>query len=51
LIVAPEPIARAGAIDRLRADPAEASAMGERAYATLDAKQISWDNVVGSLLA
>jgi glycosyltransferase involved in cell wall biosynthesis len=51
LIVAPEAAALAGAIDRLRADPAEASAMGERAYATLDAKQISWDNVVGNLLA
>ena len=50
LIVAPEATALAAAIDRLRADPAEASAMGERAFATLEAKQISWDNVVGNLL-
>ncbi len=50
LIVAPEPIALAAAIDRLRSDPQAAAAMGERANETLIAKDISWDRVVTSLL-
>jgi glycosyltransferase involved in cell wall biosynthesis len=50
LIVAPEPIALAAAIDRLRSDPQAAVAMGERANETLLAKDISWDRVVTSLL-
>ncbi len=50
LIVAPEPAALAGAIDRLRADPEAAAAMGERAHETLQLKDISWDRVVTSLL-
>lgn len=50
LIVAPEPIALAAAIDRLRSDPQAAVAMGERARETLRAKDISWDRVVTSLL-
>ena len=50
LIVAPEPIALAAAIDRLRSDPQAAAAMGERANETLLAKDISWDRVVTSLL-
>jgi glycosyltransferase involved in cell wall biosynthesis len=50
LVVAPEPIALAAAIDRLRSDPQAAAAMGERANETLIAKDISWDRVVTSLL-
>lgn len=51
LIVEPEPAALAAAMDRLRADPGEAAAMGDRAYDTLETKEISWDRVVTSLLA
>jgi glycosyltransferase involved in cell wall biosynthesis len=50
LIAAPEAAALAAAIDRLRADPQAAQAMGERAHETLRAKDISWDRVVRSLL-
>jgi glycosyltransferase involved in cell wall biosynthesis len=50
LIVPPQGVALAAAMDRLREDPAEAAAMGERAYRTLDSKGISWDHVVSSLL-
>jgi glycosyltransferase involved in cell wall biosynthesis len=50
LIVEPEPAALASAIDRLRSDMGAAAEMGERAHATLQAKDISWDNVVTSLL-
>jgi glycosyltransferase involved in cell wall biosynthesis len=49
-ITAPEPAALAAAIDRLRADPLAAAAMGEQAHRTLDLKDISWDRVVSSLL-
>jgi glycosyltransferase involved in cell wall biosynthesis len=41
----------AGAMDRLRTNPTEAAAMGERAYETLKAKKIDWDHVVSRLLA
>jgi glycosyltransferase involved in cell wall biosynthesis len=50
LIAAPEPLALAAAIDRLRGDERAAAAMGERAYETLQSKGISWDRVVSSLL-
>jgi glycosyltransferase involved in cell wall biosynthesis len=50
LIVAPEPEALAGAIDRLRADPRAAAEMGERGFETLARKRIDWEHVVGSLL-
>ncbi len=50
-IVAPEPLALAAAIDRLRSDPQAAVAMGEHARETLRVKDINWDRVVTSLLA
>lgn len=50
LVVAPEAASLAQAIDRLRADPATAADMGERAHETLSLKDISWDTVVSSLL-
>jgi len=50
LIVKPEARALAGAMDRLRVNQQEAREMGERAHATLGAKRIDWDNVVGNLL-
>jgi glycosyltransferase involved in cell wall biosynthesis len=50
LIVSPQPAALAAAMDRLRADPAGAAAMGERAHQTLGLMDISWDRVVASLL-
>ncbi len=50
-IVAPEPIALAAAIDRLRSDPGAAAAMGEHGRDTLRVKDINWDRVVTSLLA
>ncbi len=50
-IVAPEPAALAGAIDRLRSDPGAAAAMGEHARDTLRVKDINWDRVVTSLLS
>lgn len=50
LVVEPEAAAVASAMDRLRADPEEAVAMGERAHQTLRLKEINWDHVVSSLL-
>jgi glycosyltransferase involved in cell wall biosynthesis len=50
LVATPEPTALAAAMDRLRADPDEAAAMGDRAYQALQLKDISWDRVVTSLL-
>jgi glycosyltransferase involved in cell wall biosynthesis len=50
LIVAPDPVSLAAAMDRLRADPQTAAKMGEAGYATLSVKDISWDSVVASLL-
>ncbi len=50
LVAAPEAASLAAAIDRLRADPAAAASMGERAHETLALKDISWDTVVSSLL-
>jgi glycosyltransferase involved in cell wall biosynthesis len=51
LICAAEPAALASGLDRLRGDPAEAAAIGERAYATLAGKGIAWDRVVTRLLS
>lgn len=50
LVVEPDAESLAVAIDRLREDPAAATAMGERAHAVLAEKRISWDHVVDSLL-
>jgi glycosyltransferase involved in cell wall biosynthesis len=50
LVVEPDPASVASAMDRLRADPEEAAAMGERAHQTLRLKEINWDHVVSSLL-
>jgi glycosyltransferase involved in cell wall biosynthesis len=50
LTVAPEAEALAAAIDRLRTDPDEAAAMGERGHQALQDLDISWDRVVESLL-
>lgn len=50
LVAAPDAISLAAAIDRLRADPAAAASMGERAHETLALEDISWDTVVSSLL-
>lgn len=50
LVAAPDAGSLAEAMDRLRANAAEAVAMGERAYETLAHKDINWDHVVASLL-
>lgn len=50
LIAAPDPISMSAAMDRLRADPQTAAAMGEAGHRTLELKDISWDRVVASLL-
>jgi glycosyltransferase involved in cell wall biosynthesis len=50
LVTEPDPASVAAAMDRLRADPEAAAAMGERAYQTLQQKDINWDHVVSSLL-
>lgn len=50
LVAEPDAASLAAAIDRLRADPAAAANMGERAHETLALKDISWDTVVSSLL-
>jgi glycosyltransferase involved in cell wall biosynthesis len=49
-VATPDAASLAAAIDRLRADPAAAASMGERAHETLALKDISWDTVVSSLL-
>ncbi len=51
LVVEPDPISIAAAIDRLHAAPDQAVAMGRRAKETLALKDISWDHVVEKLLA
>jgi glycosyltransferase involved in cell wall biosynthesis len=50
LIAAPDPSSLGAAIDRLRADPQAAAAMGDAGHRTLELKDISWDRVVASLL-
>lgn len=50
LVAEPDPSSLAVSMDRLRADPEAAAAMGERAYRTLQLKDINWDHVVASLL-
>jgi glycosyltransferase involved in cell wall biosynthesis len=50
LITAPDPSSLGAAMDRLRADPQAAAAMGEAGHRTLELKDISWDRVVASLL-
>jgi glycosyltransferase involved in cell wall biosynthesis len=50
LIVAPEPKALAEALDSLYDDRARARAMGERAQEKLKAMNLSWDNVVDTLI-
>lgn len=50
LVVAPDPVQLAGAIDSLRLDPEGAADMGRRAHDTLSAKGIGWDRVVDGLL-
>jgi glycosyltransferase involved in cell wall biosynthesis len=51
LVVAPDPRALAGAIDRLRADPASATAFGAKGHEQLERKGIGWDRVVEGLLS
>jgi len=51
LVVAPRPEDLAAAIDRLRADPAWATALGARGHETLAAKVPGWDHVVAELLS
>jgi glycosyltransferase involved in cell wall biosynthesis len=51
LVVAPDGPSIAGAIDRLRADPAWASALGARAYELLAERDISWDRVVERVIS
>jgi glycosyltransferase involved in cell wall biosynthesis len=51
LICEPTPVALAAAIDRLHSKPADTARMGQEASATLQRKQIDWDNVVATLLA
>jgi glycosyltransferase involved in cell wall biosynthesis len=50
LVVDPDPVSLAAALDTLRADPDAAAAMGERAYQVLQDRDINWDHVVSSLL-
>jgi glycosyltransferase involved in cell wall biosynthesis len=50
LVVEPNPASVASAMDRLRADPEAAAAMGERAHQALQLRDINWDHVVSSLL-
>jgi glycosyltransferase involved in cell wall biosynthesis len=50
LVVEPDPASVASAMDSLRDDPEAAAAKGERAYQTLQLKDINWDHVVSSLL-
>jgi glycosyltransferase involved in cell wall biosynthesis len=51
LVVAPEPLELARAIDSLRADPSWATALGARATEMLAERQLSWDRVVDELLS
>ncbi|HEY1774790.1 MAG TPA: glycosyltransferase family 4 protein [Solirubrobacteraceae bacterium] len=51
LVVEPQGPAIAAAIDRLRADPAWAAGMGERAHELLAERRISWDEVVEALIS
>ncbi len=50
LLVEPEPRAIAESLDSLYADRAEALAMGERGREKLKAMNLSWENVVASLI-
>lgn len=50
LLVEPEPRAIAESLDSLYADRAEARAMGERGREKLKAMNLSWENVVASLI-
>lgn len=50
LLVEPEPRAIAESLDSLYADRAEARAMGERGREKLKAMNLSWENVVTSLI-
>ena len=49
-VVPPEPIAIAGAFDRLRSDQALSRRLGENAFEQLAALRLSWDHVVEALL-
>jgi glycosyltransferase involved in cell wall biosynthesis len=51
LVVAPEATAIAAAIDSLRADPARAARLGERAHELLAERRIGWDEVVEALIS
>jgi len=51
IVTAPDPPSLAAAIDRLRADPAWATALGARARERLDELGIGWDRVIDGLLA
>jgi glycosyltransferase involved in cell wall biosynthesis len=51
LVAAPEGPAIAAAIDRLRADPAWAARLGERAHELLAERRIGWDEVVEALIS
>jgi len=49
LVVDPDPVSLAAAIDRLAADPQLATSLGARAHQVLAEKDITWDRVVDSL--
>jgi glycosyltransferase involved in cell wall biosynthesis len=49
-IAEPEPEALAEAIDRLAADPAQATEMGRRGHQDLNAWDVSWDRVIEALV-
>jgi len=51
LVVEPQAPAIAGAIDRLRGDPAWAARLGERAHELLTERRIGWDEVVEALIS
>ncbi|GHA32612.1 glycosyl transferase family 1 [Devosia pacifica] len=51
VISEPQPADLADALDRLMADPARAAEMGENGYQRYRALDISWNNVVETLLA
>lgn len=50
LVVDPDPVSVASAMDSLRTNPDVAAAMGERAHQTLQRRDINWDHVVSRLL-
>lgn len=50
-VIAPEPEELASVIDKIYSDPEMAQAMGERALSSYSSKNISWSNVVETLIS